>query len=82
MVFGFSRFGCQRIAGELAERVGIWSLIVLENDLREGIFDDALGTKFFEVGDDVAGHGILDDDFDGDPAFFGEAGNGGSAEGR
>ena len=82
MVFGFSRFGCQRIAGELAERIGIWSLIVLEHDLREGVFDDSLGSKFFEVRDDVAGHGILDNDFDGYPAFFGELGNGRSAEGR
>ncbi len=53
-----------------------------EDDFRQRVFDDALGSKFFEVGDEVAGHGVLDDGFDGDPVVFREVGNGGPAQGR
>lgn len=85
--FGFSRFGCQRIAGEWQEswylEFETWYLkIVLQNDLTKRVFDDALGSKFFKVGDKVSCDGILDDRFDGYPVVLGEAGNGRAAEGR
>ncbi len=44
--------------------------VSLKNDFADWVFDDPFSAEFFEVGDEVACHFVLDDGFDSDPTFF------------
>ena len=52
----------------------------LENDLIKRVFDNALGSQFFQIRDDRAGDAFANDGFNSDPTFFGKPGDSRAAQ--
>ena len=73
---GYLVSGFERGRRDLPER------FFLRDDLVEGILDDALGPELLQVGDEVAGHRFLDDDFNSHPATIRERADRRTAQGR